>query len=76
MLLGEVNNWSPHCYATVRTGEVMALYMPAGIQLLQKRGNTSDHYTIIQTLHYVHCHMLLQCASTELQPVVTELMVG
>ena len=52
----------------------MALYMPAGIQLLQKSGNTSDHYTIIQRSHYVHCHMLLQCVSTELQPVVTELI--
>ena len=52
----------------------MALYMPTGIQLLQKSGNTSDQYMIIQTLHYAHCHMLLQCVSTELQPVVTELI--
>ena len=55
----------------------MALYMTAGIQLLQKRGNTSEHnYTIIQTLQYAHCLILLQCVNTELQPVDTELMVG
>ena len=33
-------------------------------------------YTIIQTLQYAHCLILLQCVNTELQPVDTELMVG
>ena len=31
--------------------------------------NTTDHYTIIQTSHYAHCLIVLQC-------VTTELMVG
>ena len=33
-------------------------------------------YTIIQTLQYAHCLILLQCVNTELRPVDTELMVG
>ena len=33
-------------------------------------------YTIIQTAHYVHFLILLQCVNTEIQPVITELMIG
>ena len=32
--------------------------------------------TIILPSHYAHCLMLLECFITELQPVITELMVG
>ena len=41
-----------------------------------ENGDPSDHYMIIQTSHYAHCLILLQCVNTELQPVITELMVG
>ena len=61
MLSCKVNTWSPRCYISCCRKMV----------ILQ-----ATIYTIIKLSHYAHCLMLLQCVNTELQPVITELMVG
>ena len=85
-MLCEVNAWSPRCCAveeanatccTVRTHEGMALYMPAGIYISCCRKMVILQTTVpLFNRHIMRPAFLLQCVNNELQPVVTEIMVG